>query len=78
MGNQALQDCYVAKFYNELFLGFLKENFPEMIWYIRLKCSEITEIVMLLQYSEILASLVNNKHNFFQCGRINKDSPQCY
>ena len=36
----------------------MKENFPEMIWYIRLKCSEITEIVMLLQYSEILASLV--------------------
>ena len=52
--------------FNELFFGFLKENFPEMIWYIRLKCSEITEIVMLLQYSEILASLVNNKHTFFQ------------
>ena len=73
----AIKHCKIAMWqnFNELFLGFLKENFPEMIWYIRLKCWEITEIVMLLQYSEILASLLNNKHNFFQWGRINKDSP---
>ena len=64
----AIKHCKIAMWqnFNELFLAFLKENFPEMIWYIRLKCSEITEIVMLLQYSEILASLVNNKHIFFQ------------
>ena len=36
-----------------------------MIRYISLKCSEITEIVMPLQYSEILASLDSNKHIIF-------------
>ena len=34
-------------------LGFSKENFSETIWFIGLKFSEITEIVMLFQYSEI-------------------------
>ena len=33
---------------------FLKENFSEAIWYIRIKFSEITEIVLLFQYSEVL------------------------
>ena len=32
----------------------LKENFSETIQYIGLKFSEITEIVMLFQYSEVL------------------------
>ena len=35
-------------------LGFLKENLSESIRYIGLKFSEITEIVVLYQYSEIL------------------------
>ena len=33
--------------------GFFKENFSETFWYIGLKFSEITEIVMVFQYSEI-------------------------
>ena len=33
---------------------FLKENFSKTIWYIRIKFSEITEIVLLFQYSEVL------------------------
>ena len=33
---------------------FIKENFSETIWYIGLKISEITKIVMLFQYLEIL------------------------
>ena len=35
-------------------LGFFKENFSETIEEIGLKISEMTEIVLLFQYSEIL------------------------
>ena len=35
-------------------LEHLKENFSRTIRYIRLKFSEIAEIVMLFQYSDIL------------------------
>lgn len=35
-------------------LGIFKENFFETIRYIGLTISEITEVVMLFQYSEIL------------------------
>ena len=37
-------------------LRFFKENFSETIWYIGLKFSEINEIFVLLQYSEIFFS----------------------
>ena len=35
------------------FEGVSKEKFPETIWYIGLKFSDVTETVILLQYSEI-------------------------
>ena len=37
-----------------LILGFFKESFFEIIWYIGFEFSEITEIVMVFQYSEML------------------------
>ena len=53
-----LRNCWVAKklmshtFFVKCLV--LKENFSETIQYIGLKFSEITEIVMLFQYSEVL------------------------
>ena len=35
-------------------LGFFKESFFEIIWCIEFKFLEITEIVMVFQYSEML------------------------
>ena len=34
-------------------MGVFQKNFSETIWYIGLKFLEMTEIVMLFQYSEI-------------------------
>ena len=56
----AIKNCKIAGWlnidalrYSLLIWGFFKENFSETIWYIGLKFSEITEIAMLFQYSEI-------------------------
>ena len=35
-------------------LGFFKENFPEIIWYIEPKFPEIAEIAMLFQYPDFI------------------------
>ena len=67
--------CWVAKKINEPLDTFLEKCLTETIRYTRLKFSEITELVMLLPYSEVLLiSSDNDKHTVNEAQNVNKDS----
>ena len=62
---------------NEPLDTFLEKSLTETIRYTRLKFSEITELVMLLPYSEVLLiSSDNDKHTvkYNEAQNVNKDS----
>ena len=60
---------------NEPLDTFLEKGLTETIRYTRLKFSEITELVMLLPYSEVLLISSNNdKHTVNEAQNVNKDS----
>ena len=73
ISHQNLRNCWVAK--KLLSHTFFEIILTETIPYSRLKFSEITELVMLLPYSEVFSvSSDNDKHTVNEAQNVNKDS----